>query len=213
MAYPLRYEEELKLAEQSLAQLPEEAKKAISELAIMATANIPEDQRDLIKARLVTGVAAALPVAMRELKFTIENFIRPTKMESGKFTVIELRPELFNKTTFRYNWASTGEQDCPWNVKTAENTVLVIVGLQNPEPSPKTRYIYGKIGVDDLPVYYVRDLSGFRVKVLPQPYILKPRTDIDLTVYVEATGYDELRPWGAAIVSAVDATKLAPWSF
>ena len=213
MAYTLRYEEELKLAEQALAGQPENVKDAVSEFVMMATANIPEDQRDLIKARLVSGIIGALPKAAEALKFRIEDIIRPTKMQSGKFTIIELRPELFNKTTFRYNYTSTGAQSCPWNVKTAEGTYLIIVGFQNPEPSPKTRLIYGKIGVDDLPTYYVGDLSGFRVKVLPRPFDVKPRSDIDLTVYVDATGYDELRPFGAAIVSAVDATKLSPWSF
>jgi len=210
----LRYEEELRTAEDLLAGQPENVRAAVSKFVMSATTNIPDDQRDLVKARLVKGIIGALPEAASALKFSVEkDLIEPTKMVSGKFTIIELRPELFNKTTFRYNWASTGEQSCPWNVKTAEGTFLIIVGFQNPEPSPKTRYIYGKIGVDDLPTYFVGDLSGFRVKVLPKTFNLKPRTDIDLKVYVEATGYDELRPFGAAIVSAVDATKLAPWSF
>jgi len=213
MAYLLRYEEELRLAEQVLARQPENVKQAVSEFVTMATANIPEDQRDLVKARLVNGIIGALPDAARELRFNVEDLIKPTKMASGKMTIIELRPELFNKTTFRNNYTSTGEQNCPWNVNVADGTFLIIVGLQNPEPSPKVRYIYGKIGVDDLPTYYVGDLSGFRVKVFPQPFTLKPKTSIELKVYVEATGYDELRPFGAAIVSAVDATKLSPWSF
>ncbi|RLI43484.1 hypothetical protein DRO69_09230 [Candidatus Bathyarchaeota archaeon] len=209
----IRVEEEVKAAEQALATLPEEARKAISEFTMMSISNIPEDQRDLIKARLASSIIAALPVAQRELKFKIEDFIRPTKMVSGKYTVVELRPEMYNLTTFRYNWTATGEQSCPWNVTTPETIVMIIVGFQNPEPSPKTRYVYGKIGVDDLPVYYVGDLEGFRVKVLPQPYILKPRTSIELKQYIEATGYDEFKPFGAAIVPAVEATKRAPWTF
>ena len=210
VAFPLRVEEEFKLAEQSLASLPEEAQKAIGELAVMATANIPEDQRDLVKARLVSGLASALPVAQRELKFSISDFIRPTKMISGKYTVVELRPELFGLTTFRYNWTTTGEQSCPWNITVAERAVLILVGFQNPEPSPKTRYVYGKIGVDDLPVYYVGDLEGFRVKALPQTYILKPKTSVDLKQYIEATGYDGFRPFGAAIIPADQAVRLTP---
>ncbi|RLE64998.1 MAG: hypothetical protein DRJ38_04465 [Thermoprotei archaeon] len=211
MALPLRYEEELKSAETALSRLPEEAQKAISELVVMATTNIPEDQRDLVKARLTAAAIGALPTAQRELKFTIDQFIRPTKLVSGRFTIVELRPELFGLTTFRYNWTATGEQSCPWNVTTDERVVMFIVGLQNPEPSPKTRYVYGKIGVDDLPVYFVGDLEGFRVKVLPQPYILKPRTTIDLKVYVEALGYDELKPFGAAFLPADLAAKLTPF--
>jgi len=210
MALPLRFEEELKLAEQALTQLPQEAQKAISEFAIMITMNVPEDIRDLIKARLVSSLVSALPIAQRELKFAIEDFIRPTKMVSGKYTVVELRPELFGLTTFRYNWTATGEQSCPWNTTVPEKALFIIVGFQNPEPSPKVRYVYGKIGVDDLPIYYVGDLSGFRVKVLPQTYIIKPRTTIDLRVYVEATGYDEFRPFGAAIIPADQAVRLTP---
>ena len=211
MALPLKYEMELEAVESELRRLPEEAQKAISEFAIMVTTNIPEDQRDLIKARLVAAAIGALPTAQRELKFTIDQFIRPTKLVSGRFTIVELRPELFGLTTFRYNWTVTGEQSCPWNVTTDERVVMAIVGLQNPEPSPKTRYVYGKIGVDDLPVYFVGDLEGFRVKVLPQPYILKPRTTIDLKVYVEATGYDELKPYGVAFLPADLAAKLTPF--
>ena len=210
MALPLRFEEELKLAEQALTQLPQEAQKAISEFAIMITLNVPEDIRDLIKARLVSSLVSALPIAQRELKFAIEDFIRPTKMVSGKYTVVELRPELFGLTTFRYNWTVTGEQSCPWNTTVPEKALFIIVGFQNPEPSPKVRYVYGKIGVDDLPIYYVGDLSGFRVKVLPQTYIIKPRTTLDLKVYVEAPGYDEFRPFGAAIIPADQAVRLTP---
>ncbi|RLG85009.1 MAG: hypothetical protein DRO39_06610 [Thermoprotei archaeon] len=212
MALPLRYVDELKLAEQALSQLPEEPQKAISEFVTMVTASIPEDQRDLIKARLVTAAIGALPTAQRELKVTLDQFIRPTKMVSGKFTVVELRPELFGLTTFRHEWTATGEQNCPWNVTTDERVVMVIVGFQNPEPSPKTRYVYGKIGVDDLPIYYVGDLEGFRVKVLPQPYVLKPRSSIELKLYVEATGYDEFRPFGLAFLPADLAAKLTPFA-
>jgi len=212
MALPLRYEEELKAVESELAKLPDEAQKAISELATMATANIPEDQRDLIMARLIAAAIGALPTAQRELKFTIDQFIRPTKLVSGRFTIVELRPELFGLTTFRYNWTATGEQNCPWNVTTNERVVMAIVGFQNPEPSPKVRYVYGKIGVDDLPVYYVGDLEGFRVKVLPQPYILKPRTSIELKVYVDALGYDEFKPFGVAFLPADLAAKLTPFA-
>jgi len=210
LAYPIRPEEELKIAEQALSQLPEEPQKAIAEFAVMATMNIPEDQRDLIKARLINAITAGLPVAQRELKFDIEDFIRPTKMISGKYTVVDLRPELFGLTSFRHNWTATGEQDCPWNTTVPEKAVLIIVGFQNPEPSPKTRYVYGKIGVDDLPLYFVGDLEGFRVKVLPQSYILKPRTSLELKQYIEATGYDEFRPYGAAIIPADQAVRLSP---
>lgn len=212
MALPLRFEDELKIAEQALTQLPEEAQKAVSEFAAMVTVNIPEDQRDLVKARLVSAAIGALPTAQRELKFTIDQFIRPTKMASGKFTVVELRPELFGLTAFRYNWAATGEQDCPWNITTDERVVMALVGFQDPEPSPKTRYVYGKIGVDDLPIYFMGDLSGFRVKVLPQPYILKPRSSIELKQYIEATGYDEFRPFGIAFLPADLAAKLTPFA-
>ncbi|RLE62837.1 MAG: hypothetical protein DRJ47_10115 [Thermoprotei archaeon] len=210
MALPLRYEEELRLAEEALSELPEEPRKAISEFAIMATASIPEDQRDLIKARLVNAAIAALPIAQRELDMALEDFIRPTKMVSGKYTIVDLRPELFGLTTFRYNWTATGEQSCPWNTTVPEKAILIIIGFQNPEPSPKTRYVYGKLGVDDLPIYYVGDLEGFRVKVLPQSYIVKPRTTIDLRQYIEATGYDEFRPYGAAIIPADQAVRLTP---
>ncbi|RLG83081.1 MAG: hypothetical protein DRO39_08825 [Thermoprotei archaeon] len=208
----LKPEEELKSAISALSQLPEEAQKAVSEFAVMASINIPEDQRDLVMARLIKGAVGALPTVQRELKVTIDQFIRPTKMVSGKFTIVDLRPELFGLTTFRYNWAATGEQSCPWNVTTDERIVMVIVGFQNPEPSPKTRYVYGKIGVDDLPIYYVGDLEGFRVKVLPQPYILKPRSSIELKQYIEAAGYDELKPFGAAFLPADLATKLTPFA-
>lgn len=208
----LRVEEELKAAEQVLAQLPEEAQKAIAEFATMSVANIPEDQRDLIKARIITAAVGALPTVQRELKVTIDQFIRPTKMVSGKFTIVDLRPELFGLTSFRYNWAATGEQNCPWNVTTNERMVMAIIGFQNPEPSPKTRYVYGKIGVDDLPVYFVGDLEGFRVKVLPQSYILKPRSSIELKVYVESTGYDEFKPFGVAFLPADLAAKLTPFA-
>jgi len=213
VVYPLKPEEEFQVAMDKLAEQPTNIQYAVGEFTTMATMNIPEDQRELVKARLINAIIAALPVAMKELKFSIEQIIRPTKMVSGAFTIVELRPEMFNLTTFRHNWTSTGEQDCPWNVRVPDNLIPIIIGLQNPEPSPKTRYIYGKIGVDDLPVYYVGDLSGLRVKLLPESYILKPRADISLKVYVEATGYDELRPFGAAIVRADDATKLKPWTF
>lgn len=211
MAY-LTPEEELKVAEQSLNQLPENVSKALTEFAVMATANIPEDQRDLVKARVVMGAVGALPTVQRELKVTIDQIIKPTKLVSGKVTIVDLRPEIFGLTTFRKNWTATGEQACVFNGNTKDKVVIVIVGFQNPEPSPKTKYVYGKIGVDDLPVYYVGDLSGFRVKVLPQPYIIKPGASIDLKQYIEAPGYDDFRPYGLAFLPADLAAKLTPFT-
>lgn len=212
MAVALKPEEELELASRVLAEQPEEIQKAISEIAVMMTANIPEDQRDLVKARIVSAAVAAVPVVQRELKITIEQIIRPTKLVGGKVTVVELRPELFGLTTFRKNWTSTGEQSCVFNTTTNERIVMAIVGFQNPEPSPKTKYVYGKIGVDDLPVFYVGDLEGFRVKVLPQSFILKPRTTIELKQYIVAEGYDEFKPVGVAFLPTDLAAKLTPFA-
>lgn len=209
-----RIEEEISKAESALKTLPDEQRKAVIELGVWSTMNVPSDQREFVKARLVNAIIAALPYAQRELKFNLEDLIKPTKMISGKYTIVDLRPELFNLTTFRKYWTSTGEQDCAWNVSsTSEKVYIVIIGFQNPEPSPKTRYVYGKIGVDDLPVLYVGDLSSYRVKVLPQPFGIKPKTSIELKQYIEATGYDEFRPFGAAFVPSVEATKVATTTF
>ena len=209
-AFSLKYEDELSSAMEALENLPANIQEAVAEFTVMATANIPVDQRDLIKARLVSGLIDALSEAPKVLGLKLEDIIRPTKMVSGKYTIVELRPELFNLSSFRYNWASTGEQSCPWNITVPERAMLVIVGFQNPEPSPKTRYVYGKIGVDDLPVYYVGDLEGFRVKVTPRNFAVKPKTSIELKQYIEAAGYDEFRPFGAAIIPADQAVKLSP---
>ena len=212
MSVALKAEEELESAAKALEGQPEEIRKAISEIAVMSTANIPEDQRDLIKARIVSASVAAVPVVQRELKITVDQIIRPTKLTGGKVTIVELRPELFGLTTFRKNWTSTGEQSCAFNVTTNERIVMVFIGFQNPEPSPKTKYVYGKIGVDDLPVFYVGDLEGFRVKVLPQSFILKPRTTIELKQYIVATGYDEFKPFGVAFLPTDLAAKLTPFA-
>jgi len=198
-------------ARSKLATLPAAVQDAALGFASLATSVVPTDQRDEIKYLVVEALATAIPKAAEKLKIDVTRFLFPTKMAGGFFTAVELRPEHFNLDTFRYNYTSTGEQNCPWNVTTPEKLYIVILGLKNPEPSPKTRMIYGKIGVDDLPTYGLADLQVKEdpnwIKKLPRYFLIPPQTSIELKVNVEAEGYDALQPWGFALLPADLAAK------
>jgi hypothetical protein len=122
---------------------------------------------------------------------------------SGQIGIQLLTPKEFNLATtwtFRTNWASTGWQTLI-NARTlSKYTHLAICGYQNLEPTPRTLAVKETVGGIEHPVIDLSEIKKSDIQFQAiEPYIASPISVFTLEVFVEETGYDNLRPWGFVV--------------
>jgi len=102
--------------------------------------------------------------------------------------------------TLRKNWTATGWQTRISSQTLSKYTHLVVCGYENLEPVLKTLAVKVTAGGVEQPITDLKEIkkSDKQFQAI-EPYIAGPISVFTMKVFVETTGYDNLRPWGFTI--------------
>ena len=102
----------------------------------------------------------------------------------------------FNPTTFH-------------NLTVPKDTWILMIGLNDSEPSPILDSIKMSISTTNLPVLTIEDMKydKYHNWFFPQPLIITPQTTIEFEAHANATGYTSLKPIGYAVTTGVNLSK------
>lgn len=102
--------------------------------------------------------------------------------------------------TFRTNWAATTWQTLISSQTLSKYTHLVICAYENLEPTPRTLAVKETVGGVEHPILDLAEIRKSNRQIQPiEPYIASPVSVFNLEVFVEETGYDNVRPWGFVV--------------
>lgn len=108
--------------------------------------------------------------------------------------------DLATTWTLRTNWAATTWQTLISSKTLSKYTHLVVCAYENLEPTPRTIAIKETVGGVEHPIIDLTEIKKSDRQIQPiEPYIAGPISVFTLEVFVEATGYDNLRPWGFVV--------------
>jgi hypothetical protein len=173
------------------------------------------DEEEILRDQIIPILQTVLPApfvprALLALKTAIEQSKKKHGMafgglypNSGQVGVQPITPREFDLATtwtLRTNWASTTWQKLIDSKTLSKYTHLVICGYENLEAVPRTAAIKETVGGMEHPVIDLAEIKkNDRQFQAIEPYITSPISVFTLEVYVEETGYDNLRPWGFVV--------------
>jgi len=171
-----------------VALTPEELTLYTNEVMPLIRAKVPPEYQ----ARADAAVKQTLAKAKARFAPTV---FKGVKVMDG-LGLAEGNPKDFNLTTFRKEYTATGWQDSPIaNFTTSQNTYLVIVGYEDPEPVNVIRKVQWTVAGNTLPIEDVTLLAEKPTqKMGTEPIIVAPRTLVDLDVEVRPTGWSSFKP-------------------
>jgi len=154
--------------------------------------------------------AAFVPRALTAIKEAIEQSKKRHGMSFGgvlpnsaQIGIHPLSARDFNLATtwtLRTNWATTTWQTLVSSQTLSKYTHLVVVAYENPEATPRTLAVKETVGGVEHPIVDTMEIRKSDRHLQPiEPYIAGPISVFTLEVFVEETGYDNLRPWGFVI--------------
>jgi len=167
--------------------------------------------RDQVEPILKTVLPATfVPRALTAIKEAVEQSKRRHGMafggmlpNSAQIGIHPLSPREFNLATtwtLRTNWATTTWQTLVSSQTLSKYTHLVVVGYENLEPVPRTLAVKETVGGVEHPIIDVKEIRKSNMQIQPiEPYIAGPISVFTLEVFVETTGYDNLRPLGFVV--------------
>jgi hypothetical protein len=159
--------------------------------------------RSVLPEALVPRALAAIKEAIEQSKKRHGMAFGGVLPSSSQIGIQPISPKDFNLATtwtLRTNHASTGWATLISSQTLSKYTHLVVCGYENLEPVPRTLAVKVTVGGVEQPITDLKEIkkSDKQFQAI-EPYIAGPISVFTMKVFVETTGYDNLRPWGFVI--------------
>jgi len=122
---------------------------------------------------------------------------------SGQIGLSPITPRDFNLATtwtLRSNWASTTWQTMISSQTTSKYTHIAVLAYENLEPVPRSLAVKETVGGVEHTIIDLSEVFKSDRQIQPiEPYIIAPISVFTMEVFIDSTGYDNLRPYGFTI--------------